>query len=78
MEAEGFIIETARAGVDFIERERRRLGYTQERISELAHPEDVRKHYPRMCAQGETKLSDYIRYARAAGYNVVLIKREDA
>ena len=70
-------VETARYGIDFIERQRLQQGLTQVQISDGAGEDDGKAlRYYRMKRRGDIMLSAFIRYARAAGYNVVLTRKE--
>lgn len=72
------VIQTARAGIDFIEREREAQQLPKARISAAACSTDEGRQYWRMLRSGNVQLSWFIRYARAIGYTVILRKeRED-
>lgn len=70
------VVQTARAGIDMIERERRERGLSLYRICDLADAPDHRKFW-RMVRGGDVKLSWFIRYARAIGYEMVLVRKEE-
>lgn len=70
------VIRTARDGVDELDRVRREQGLTQMEISKLADMPDVGQQYYRMYRSGEVVLSKYLRFLRAAGYDLIMIKRE--
>lgn len=70
-------VQTARAGIDIIERERRERGLSLYCICDIADAPDNRKFW-RMVRGGDVKLSWFIRYARAIGYELMLVKRDEA
>lgn len=72
------VIRTARFAVDEIDRIRRDAKISQMKISELADTPDVGQQYARMYGSGDAMLSKFLRFARALGYELVLVKKEDA
>jgi len=72
------VIRTARFAVDELDRIRRDQNISQMKISELADSPDVGQQYARMYGSGDAMLSKFLRFARALGYELVMIKREDA
>ena len=76
MEKLEHIIQNARVGIDAIERERRQKGLSLYKMCEAAEAPDNKKYW-RMVKGGDVKLSWFIRYARATGYEIALIKREE-
>jgi hypothetical protein len=71
------VVQTARDGIDTLDAERRRQGISQMRISELADTPDVGQWYARMYGRGDVMLSKYLRFLRATGYELVMVKKED-
>lgn len=72
------VIRTARFAVDELDRIRRDQNISQMKISELADSPDVGQQYARMYGSGDAMLSKFLRFARALGYELVMIKKEDA
>jgi len=72
------VIRTARFAVDELDRIRRDQNISQMKISELADSPDVGQQYARMYGSGDAMLSKFLRFARALGYELVMIKREGA
>ena len=70
------VIRTARDGIDTLDAERRQQGITQMRISEMADTPDVGQWYSRMYGRGDVMMSKFLRFARAAGYELVMVKKE--
>ena len=70
------VIRTARDGVDELDRVRREQGLSQMAISKLADMPDVGQQYYRMYRSGDVSISKYLRFLRAAGYELMMIKRE--
>ena len=70
------VIRTARDGVDELDRLRREHGLTMMTISEMADMPDCGTQYCRMFKSGDCKLSKYIRFLRALGYELSVIKKE--
>ena len=71
------VIRTARFAVDELDRIRRDQNISQMKISELADSPDVGQQYARMYGSGDAMLSKFLRFARALGYELVMIKKED-
>lgn len=72
------VIRTARFGVDELDRIRRSQNISQRMISEMADAPDVGQQYARMYGSGDAMLSKFLRFARALGYELVMVKKEDA
>lgn len=72
------VIRTARFAVDELDRIRRDQNISQMKISELADSPDVGQQYARMYGSGDAMLSKFLRFARALGYELVMIKKDDA
>lgn len=72
------VVRTARFGVDELDRIRRAQDISQMRISELADAPDVGQQYARMFGSGDAMLSKFLRFAHALGYELVMVKKEDA
>lgn len=70
------VIHTARDGVDELDRLRREQGLSQMGISILADMPDEGQQYYRMYRSGEVKLSKFLKFLKAAGYELILIKKE--
>ena len=73
---ESRVIRTARDGVDELDEQRRLRNMTQMGISELADMPDTGQQYARMYKSGDVKLSKYLKYLRAAGLTLVLMRKE--
>lgn len=71
------VIKTARDGVDELDRVRREQGLSQMAISRLANMPDVGQQYYRMYKSGDVTISKYLKFLRAAGYDLMMVKRED-
>lgn len=71
------VIRTARDGVDELDRVRREQGLSQMAISELAQMPDVGMQYTRMYRSGDVKISKFLRFLKAAGYELMIVKKED-
>lgn len=71
------VIRSARDGIDTLDAERRRLGMSQMGISAMADTPDVGQWYARMWGSGDVKMSKFLRFARAAGYEIVMVKKEE-
>ena len=72
------VVRTARDGIDTLDAERRKLGMSQMRISELADTPDVGQWYSRMYGRGDVMMSKFLRFLRATGYELVMVKKEDS
>lgn len=72
------VIKTARDGIDELDKQRRAMGISQMRISELADTPDVGQWYARMYGSGDVKLSKYLRFLNAAGYELIMAKKEES
>ena len=72
------VVRTARDGIDALDAERRKLGMSQMRISELADTPDVGQWYSRMYGRGDVMMSKFLRFLRATGYELVMVKKEDS
>lgn len=70
------VIRTARDGVDELDEQRRMLNISQMSISELADMPDTGQQYARMYKSGDVKLSKYLKFLRAAGLKLVLMRKE--
>ena len=66
------VIRTARDGINTLDEERRKQGISQMRISELAEAPDFR-----MFGSGDVKMSKYLRFLHATGFELVMVKKED-
>ena len=71
------VIRTARDGIDTLDAERRRQGMSQMRISELADTPDVGQWYARMYGRGDVMMSKFLRFLRATGYELVMVKKQE-
>lgn len=71
------VIRTARDGINTLDEERRKQGISQMRISELAEAPDVGQCYFRMFGSGDVKMSKYLRFLHATGFELVMVKKED-
>ena len=69
------VIRTARDGINVLDAERRKQGISQMRIAELADNPDVGQSYARMFRSGDVKMSKYLRFLRATGYELIMIKK---
>lgn len=70
------VIRTARDGVDELDEQRRMLNISQMSISELADMPDTGQQYARMYKSGDVKLSKYLKFLRATGLKLVLMRKE--
>ena len=70
------VIQTARDGVDELDKLRREQGLSQMDISHMADMPDEGMQYCRMYKSGDAKISKFIRFLRAAGYDLMIMKRE--
>lgn len=70
------VIQTAREGVDELDRLRREMGLSQMGISQLADMPDEGQQYYRMYRSGEVKLSKFLKFLKVTGYELILIKKE--
>ena len=68
------VIKTARNGVDELDRIRREQGISQMAISEMADMTDNGVQYYRMYKSGEVKLSKFLRFLHATGYEMLIVK----
>lgn len=68
------IIQTARDGVDELDALRREQGISQMMISDLADTPDVGQQYARMYGRGDVMLSKYLRFLRALGCKLLILK----
>lgn len=71
------VIHTAREGVDELDRVRREQGLSQMTISELAQMPDVGMQYFRMYKSGDVKISKFLKFLRAAGYELMIVKMNE-
>ena len=71
------VIRTARDGVDELDKVRREQGLSQMAISRLANMPDVGQQYYRMFRSGDVTISKYLKFLRAAGYDLMMVKKED-
>jgi hypothetical protein len=46
-------------------------------ISRLANMPDVGQQYYRMYKSGDVTISKYLKFLRAAGYDLMMVKKED-
>lgn len=72
------IVRTARDGVDKLDAVRRQQGISQMQISDMAGMPDTGSLYCRMYKRGDVALSKYLRFLRAAGYEIIIRQKEDA
>ncbi len=70
------VIQTAREGIQELDRIRIQQGITQMEISELADMPDTGRQYSRMYGGGDVKLSKYLRFLRVLGFELVIAKKE--
>ena len=70
------VIRTAREGVDELDKARREKGLSQMTISHLADMPDDGMQYYRMYKSGDVKISKFLRFLKAAGYELLLMKKE--
>ena len=70
------VIRTARDGVDELDRVRREKGLSQMAISQLADMPDVGQQYYRMYRSGDVTVSKFLRFLRAAGYELIMMRKE--
>ena len=71
------VVQTAREGIEELDRLRIEKGITQMEISELADMPDTGKQYSRMYGGGDVKLSKYLRFLSAVGCDLMIIKRDE-
>ena len=71
------VIRTARDGVDELDRVRRENGVSQMKISLDADTPDVGQQYARMYGRGDVMLSKYLRFLRAMGYELIMVKKQE-
>lgn len=71
------VIRTAREGVNELDKKRRAEGMSQKKISELANTPDVGQQYYRMYGSGDVRLSLFIRFLHALGYELMIVQKED-
>ena len=69
------LIQTAREGIEELDRIRIEEGITQMGISEMADMPDTGKQYSRMYGGGDVKLSKYLRFLSAVGCDLMIVKR---
>ena len=70
------VIHTARDGVDELDRMRQEQKISQMGISELAEMPDEGMQYYRMFRSGDVKISKFLRFLKALGYKLVIMKEE--
>ena len=70
------VIRTARDGVDELDEQRRQQNLSQMSISEIAEMPDTGQQYFRMYKSGDVKLSKFLRYLRAVGMTLVMMRKE--
>ena len=70
------VIRTARDGVDELDRLRREKGLTQMEISKCADMSDVGQQYYRMYKSGDVMISKFLRFLKAAGYEMMLVRKD--
>lgn len=70
------VIHTARDGVDELDRMRQERKISQMGISEMADMPDEGMQYYRMFRSGDVKISKFLRFLKALGYNLVIMKEE--
>jgi len=70
------IIRTAREGIDTLDEIRKEQKISQMNISELADMPDVGMQYHRMYRSGDIKISKFLRFLKALGYNLVITKED--
>lgn len=70
------VIRTARDGVDELDRLRLEQGLTQMAISHMADMPDDGMQYYRMYKSGDVKISKFLRFLKAAGYELMIMKKE--
>jgi len=69
-------LNTARDAVDELDRLRRREGLSQMAISHIADMPDEGQQYYRMYRSGDVRISKFLRFARALGYELIMIRKE--
>ena len=75
-QASYYVINSARDGIDELDRIRRDQGISQMRFSEMANIQDVATQYFRMYKSGDVTLGKFLRYLKAIGFRLVMIKGE--
>lgn len=70
------VIRTAREGVDELDKVRREKGLSQMSISHMADMPDDGVQYYRMYKSGDVKFSKFLRFLKATGYELMIMKRE--
>ena len=70
------VITTARDGVDELDRTRREKGLSQMDISHMAEMPDEGMQYCRMYKSGDIKISKFLRFLKALGCNLVIMKED--
>lgn len=70
------VIRTAREGVDELDRVRREKGLSQMSISHMADMPDDGVQYYRMYKSGDVKISKFLKFLKATGYELMIMKRE--
>ena len=71
------VIRSARDGIDTLDAERRKQGISQMRISAMADTPDVGQWYARMYGSGDVKMSKFLRFLRATGFELVMVRKEE-
>ena len=69
------IIRTARECIDELDELRREQGLSQMDISRLADMPDVGQQYYRMYKRGDVTVSKFLKFLKATGYDMVIMKR---
>lgn len=70
------VIRTARDGVDELDSLRREQGISQMQMSEQADMPDIGQQYARMYKSGDVKISKFLRFLHAIGYELAVFKKE--
>jgi len=70
------VIRTARDGIDELDKVRRDQGLSQMAISHMADMPDDGMQYYRMYKSGDVKISKFLRFLRAVGYEVMIMRKE--
>lgn len=71
------VIKTARDGIDEMDRQRMKLGWTQMKISEAAGVPDLGQTLSRGVRSGDMKFSKLLRFLHAEGYELVMVKKQE-
>jgi len=69
-------INTARDGVNELDRLRLEEKMSQMKISQLADMPDDGTQYYRMYKSGDIKISKFLRFLKALGYQLVIMKED--